>query len=127
MTNERAIEILNPEHREHYDNIETVNEACRIGIRAIKELTELKAKFPSIQVGTPLFEIEDYYSDKNKWYVEIGHCSMLQQKADGSWKFRFQRDNGFGSCHDCTLEKLGETIFTDEQEANRKLLELKGL
>lgn len=35
MTPERAIEILNPEHREHYDSIETVNEACRIGMDAI--------------------------------------------------------------------------------------------
>lgn len=36
MTIERAIEILNPEHREHYDSIETVNEACRIGMEALK-------------------------------------------------------------------------------------------
>lgn len=35
MTPERAIEILNPEHREHYKNIETVNEACRMGMEAI--------------------------------------------------------------------------------------------
>lgn len=32
MATERAIEILNPEHREHYDSIETVNEACRMGM-----------------------------------------------------------------------------------------------
>lgn len=36
MTIERAIEILNPEHREHYDSIETVNEACRVGMEALK-------------------------------------------------------------------------------------------
>lgn len=35
MTIERAIEILNPEHREYYDSIKTVNEACRIGIGAL--------------------------------------------------------------------------------------------
>lgn len=29
MTIERAIEILNPEHRERYENIDIVNEACR--------------------------------------------------------------------------------------------------
>lgn len=29
MTTERAIEILDPEHREHYETIEPVNEACR--------------------------------------------------------------------------------------------------
>lgn len=31
MTVERAIEILDPEHREHYDSIEVVEEACRMG------------------------------------------------------------------------------------------------
>lgn len=36
MTIERAIEILNPEHREHYDSIETVNEACRMGMEALE-------------------------------------------------------------------------------------------
>lgn len=44
MTIERAIEILDPEHREHYDSIEPVNEACRIGMNALKELAELKAR-----------------------------------------------------------------------------------
>ena len=29
MTIDRAIEILNPEHREHYESIDPVNEACR--------------------------------------------------------------------------------------------------
>lgn len=36
MTLERAIEILNPEHREHYDSIETVNEACRLAVKALE-------------------------------------------------------------------------------------------
>lgn len=29
MKIDRAIEILNPEHREHYESIDPVNEACR--------------------------------------------------------------------------------------------------
>jgi hypothetical protein len=37
MTYERAIEILNPEHREHYESIEPVNEACRMGIQALEK------------------------------------------------------------------------------------------
>lgn len=44
MTNERAIEILDPEHREQYDSIETVNEACRIGMNAIRRVQELEAE-----------------------------------------------------------------------------------
>lgn len=32
----RAIEILDPEHREQYDSLEEVNEACRMGMEALK-------------------------------------------------------------------------------------------
>ena len=32
MTIDRAIEILNPEHRENYDGMDEVNEACRMGV-----------------------------------------------------------------------------------------------
>lgn len=44
MTIERAIEILNPEHREHYDSIETVNEACRMGMEALERTRWVSAK-----------------------------------------------------------------------------------
>ncbi|MFR1990561.1 MAG: hypothetical protein ACLS3C_11120 [Oscillospiraceae bacterium] len=35
MNAQRAIEILNPAHREHYESIEPVEEACRMGIAAL--------------------------------------------------------------------------------------------
>lgn len=35
MTYERAAEILDPEHRERYESIEIVNEACRMGREAL--------------------------------------------------------------------------------------------
>lgn len=44
MTDERAMEILDPDHREHYESIEPINEACRIGIAAIKRVKELEAE-----------------------------------------------------------------------------------
>lgn len=44
MTIERAIEILDPEHREHYESIEPVNEACRMGMDALKQVAELEFK-----------------------------------------------------------------------------------
>lgn len=37
MTIERAIEILNPEHRERYENIDIVNEACKMGMEALEK------------------------------------------------------------------------------------------
>ena len=36
MKVERAIEILNPEHRECYDGMDEVNEACRMGMEALE-------------------------------------------------------------------------------------------
>lgn len=35
MTIDRAIEILDPEHRENYDGMDEVNEACRMGIKLL--------------------------------------------------------------------------------------------
>lgn len=37
MTVERAMEILDPTHREHYDSIDVVNEACRMGMKALEK------------------------------------------------------------------------------------------
>lgn len=36
MTIDRAIQILNPEHRENYDGMDEVNEACRMGMEALE-------------------------------------------------------------------------------------------
>lgn len=36
MKIERAIEILDPEHREQYESMEPVNEACRMGMEALE-------------------------------------------------------------------------------------------
>lgn len=38
MTIDRAIEILNPTHREHYDGLDEVNEACRMGMEALERM-----------------------------------------------------------------------------------------
>ncbi|MCD8008469.1 MAG: DUF551 domain-containing protein [Clostridiales bacterium] len=55
MTIDRAIEILDPEHREHYDSIETVNEACRMGMEALKTLAYQKsdANWTHVDDGLP--------------------------------------------------------------------------
>lgn len=36
MTVDRAIEILDPDHREDYESIKPINEACRMGIKALR-------------------------------------------------------------------------------------------
>ena len=49
MTIDRAIEILDPEHREHYESIEPVNEACLMGIDALKENEKLRKEMKEIK------------------------------------------------------------------------------
>lgn len=44
MTYERAAEILDPEHLENYDSLETVKEACRMGMDALKKRIPIKPK-----------------------------------------------------------------------------------
>ena len=47
MTPERAIEMLDPEHREHYESIEPVNEACRMGMEAIRRVETIRKETAS--------------------------------------------------------------------------------
>lgn len=49
MTAERAMEILDPNHREHYESIKIVNEACRMGIQALKIIYPTAGKDPDYE------------------------------------------------------------------------------
>lgn len=91
-----------------------------------KEQAECAGEYLEVpcSLGTPLFELETYFNDKDKWRIEEGRCSMLQQKADRSWKVRFSYTGG--SCHDVQLAAFGKTIFTDKKLAEQRLKELKG-
>lgn len=45
MNAQRAIEILNPAHREHYESLEPVEEACRMGIAALSYRVREKPRY----------------------------------------------------------------------------------
>lgn len=40
ITVDRAIQILDPTHRERYESLEEVNEACRMGMKALRRLRD---------------------------------------------------------------------------------------
>ena len=61
------------------------------------------------------FKVVDYKVGKGK-------VSMLQQKADKSWKIRITFDH---SVSDYTLEEFGTAIFLSEIDANNKVEILK--
>lgn len=79
MKIERAIEILDPEHRECYDGMDEVNEACRMGMEALERtrwipcserMPETNGKDASYLVYVPSFgavDIADYHPDVDEW------------------------------------------------------------
>lgn len=72
MTVERAMEILDPTHREHYDSIDVVNEACRMGMKALEK------QMPK--------HIEEQTEDDREFidYVCPNCKTTLQQKLKGA-------------------------------------------
>lgn len=52
MSIERAFEILDPTHRERYENLEPVNEACRMG-RAALFLQMKESPYEAIDLEPP--------------------------------------------------------------------------
>lgn len=82
MTKERAMEILDPEHREHYDGLEEVNEACIMGMEAIRKQIPVKLittlKYP-ISICCPTCKFDFY--DKLVCRFSI-HCPNCGQALD---------------------------------------------
>ena len=50
-------------------------------------------------------------------------CSMLTQKADGSWKGRFSIDNGWGSSVNVSLDEIGKTLFLTKEGAETHFIQ----
>ena len=85
MKIERAIEILDPEHREHYESIEPVNEACRMGMEALKK-----------QIPEKLYYEGDGYDPDGKMVYDIAKCQSCGHEFE-------EGVNDWGSkyCPDC--------------------------
>lgn len=83
MTIERAIEILNPEHREHYDSIETVNEACRMGMEALQRTRwiPVEERLPE-ELKPVLFAV---YPKDTQLYNKYGKVVYLAWRENGEW------------------------------------------
>lgn len=93
MTIDRACEILDPEHREHYESIEPVNEACRMGIAAMREKQERERR------GADLVEVirckdcmhMEYTAVKNRYCRAWGRIQTMGD--DGFCNFAERRDD----------------------------------
>lgn len=137
MTNERAIEILDPEHRGHYESIEPVNEACRIGMNAIKRVHELEAENAELRdrlsravelpckVGDTIFYVQ--------YFCDYKGCDSTTQQFCCGCKEMIEREKHKEKYVICEksfvlkdLEKIGKKYFTTREAAEARLAELKG-
>lgn len=93
----------------------TVNE-CPHGFKHKDQYIMLPA-----YIGQKVWNIRSIHDRiDNQWKVadyKVKECkiSMLQQKADKSWKFRVSHGSYVS---DYTLDEVGKTIFFSETEAN---------
>ena len=133
MTDERAMEILDPDHREHYESIEPINEACRIGIAAIKRTKELEAENAELKarlektvelpckLGDTIYKVYDKCDGHNCPY---NGCS-------GQWRCHYE---GERRCEPfikieqfdyCDIPFVNDTVFVSREAAEARLKELK--
>lgn len=63
MTIDRAIQILDPDHREQYDSLETVKEACRMGMEALEKMKSPLRAFIEQEVEYRLSDV--FFADKD--------------------------------------------------------------
>lgn len=95
MKIERAIEILDPEHREHYDGLEEVNEARRMGMEALKMMQRGQIVRPVIRARWEFNYDSGYYYCSN--------CKAVSPRED--------QDSEYcdcpAFCHRCGAEMRG--------------------
>lgn len=87
MTIERAMEILNPDHRECYEGLDEVNEACRMGMAALKEGLDRENQADA-QAEVKLYEklIEKYGAGKVLYQAELALHDLLCDMEEVRWR-----------------------------------------
>lgn len=78
---------------------------------------------PPCKVGQTVWLIMSLNLQQTEWEIKEGKISMIQQKADKSWKFRVTENH---SVQDYTVDKIGKTVFLTREEAEAKLRECEG-
>lgn len=75
---------------------------------------------PPCKVGQTVWLIKSLNWQHTEWGIKEGKVSMIQQKADKSWKFRITENH---SVLDYTVDAIGKTVFLTREEAEAKLKE----
>lgn len=127
MTIDRAIEILDPEHREHYDGMDEVNEACRMGMEALERTRWIPCseRMPEPEtevlvvcrrggfsfVCPAMHENGKMLRGESTWnWNEIEGYGLYSEEADdwfipeGWWEYRqFNDDDVYNNIIDCAV------------------------
>ena len=102
MKIERAIEILDPEHREQYESIEPVNEACRMGMDVLRQL--LSGEIAPVKYGHWVIDNADSTDGVPTIHWIEFHCSECKADfalEDGEYGWYAQDDIPFKACPLC--------------------------
>ena len=75
---------------------------------------------PPCKVGDTVWWLTTANWQQTDWKIVESKVSMLQQKADKSWKIRISHNS---SVFDITTDELGKTVFLTKEEAERALKE----
>lgn len=132
MTDERAMEILDPNHREHYDSIEPVNQACLIGIKAIKKVAKLNAEIKKLKakldksmelpckMGDPFYTLIEENPGRIKIKEHI--CCGFEFKNENK-EFNLIDENG--DCYKVNDEKGMFEVFLSMSDAKSHIKLIK--
>ena len=74
---------------------------------------------PPCQIGQKIWYVCEHYDGSIE--IKEGKISMLQQKADKSWKFRISINS---SVWDFKVDDIGVIYFLTKEDAEEKLKEL---
>ena len=71
---------------------------------------------PPVTIGQPVWELRRWQHKETE--IREGKVSMLQQKADKSWKIRISVNS---SVRDITIDEIGKNVFLTREEAEHVL------
>ena len=120
---DRLIEIIYCAGRDYDDYVDAQHE---IGMSAYEDFDiwladDLLANGVIVlpcYIGQEVWYLSEHFNGSVE--IEKGKISMLQQKADKSWKFRISHNS---SVWDFKTEDIGVKYFTTKEEAEEKLKE----
>lgn len=105
---------------------ELFKELDEAGASAIDCLDELEGyKNAEDQGLLPRFHLGDEFWTVGYSKVSKSKVVMLQQKKDGTWKYRFC--NEYSNTMDCEERELGKYFFATKEEAEQALAEMRNI